>query len=164
MLQASRYRADEPGYQQWRAPQEMARTTRDALRWLTVNGAAAAGMGDEIGSLTPGKRADIVLLEMGGISQAGWNRRDPAGAIIAQAHAGCVDNVLVEGRVVKRWADSFMSTRMPPCARSTSRMSTCTPTWSATAVSSRSRPSISRSTGPAPDVCSLIVNDLVTKT
>ncbi len=102
VLQATRYRADEPGYQRMVAPQVMSWTTRDALSWLTVNGAAAAGMGDEIGSLTPGKRADVVLLEMGGISQAGWNRRDPAGAIIAQAHAGCVDTVLVDGRVVKR--------------------------------------------------------------
>lgn len=102
VLQASRYRADEPGYQQWVAPQKMAWTTKDALRWLTVNGAQAAGVGDLVGSLTPGKRADIVLLEMGGISQAGWNRQDPAGAIIAQAHAGCVDTVLVDGKVVKR--------------------------------------------------------------
>ncbi|RXZ51686.1 amidohydrolase family protein [Agromyces binzhouensis] len=102
VLQASRYRADEPGYQRWMAPQEMSWTTRDALRWLTVNGARAAGVDDVVGSLTPGKRADIVLLEMGGISQAGWNRLDPAGAIIAQAHAGCVDTVLVDGRVVKR--------------------------------------------------------------
>ena len=102
VLQASRYRADEPGYQQWVAPQTMSWTTRDALRWLTINGAHAAGVGDLVGSLTPGKRADIVLLEMGGISQAGWNRNDPAGAIIAQAHAGCVDTVLVDGKVVKR--------------------------------------------------------------
>jgi 5-methylthioadenosine/S-adenosylhomocysteine deaminase len=102
VLQASRYRADEPGYQQWRAPQEMSWTTRDALRWLTVNGAKAAGVDDVVGSLTPGKRADIVLLEMGGVSQAGWNRRDAAGAIIAQANAGLVDTVLVDGRVVKR--------------------------------------------------------------
>jgi 5-methylthioadenosine/S-adenosylhomocysteine deaminase len=43
-----------------------------------------------------------VLLEMGGVSQAGWNRRDAAGAIIAQANAGLVDTVLVDGRVVKR--------------------------------------------------------------
>lgn len=102
VLQASRYRADEPEYAQWRAPQQMSWTTRDALRWTTINGARAAGIGDEVGSLTPGKRADIVLVEMGGISQAGWNRRDPAGALIAQANAGCVDTVLVDGRIVKR--------------------------------------------------------------
>ena len=85
VLQATRYRADEPGYQEWKAPQEMSWTTRDALQWLTVNGAKAAGVDDVVGSLTPGKRADVVLLDMGGVSQAGWNRRDPAGAIIAQA-------------------------------------------------------------------------------
>ncbi len=102
VLQATRYRADEPGYREWKAPQVMSWTTKDALTWLTVNGAKAAGLGDEVGSLTPGKRADVVLLEMGGVSQAGWNRSDPAGAIIAQAHAGCVDTVLVAGRVVKR--------------------------------------------------------------
>lgn len=102
VLQATRWRADEPGYRAWRAPQEMSWTTHDALRWLTVNGARAAGVDDVVGSLTPGKRADIVLLEMGGVSQAGWNRQHPAGAVISQAHAGCVDMVLVDGRIVKR--------------------------------------------------------------
>jgi len=102
VLQATRYRADEPGYQDWKAPQVMTWTTRDALQWLTVNGAKAAGVDDVVGSLTPGKRADVVLLQMGGVSQAGWNRRDPAGAIISQASAALVDTVLVDGRVVKR--------------------------------------------------------------
>lgn len=102
VLQASRWRADEPGYQRMVAPQEMAWTTHDALSWLTVNGAKAAGVGDVVGSLSPGKRADIVLLEMGGVSQAGWNRREPGGAVIAQANSGNVDTVLVDGRIVKR--------------------------------------------------------------
>ena len=102
VLQASRWRADEPGYQRMVAPQKMAWTTHDALSWLTVNGAQAAGVSDVVGTLTPGKRADIVLLEMGGVSQAGWNRREPGGAIVAQANAGNVDTVLVDGRVVKR--------------------------------------------------------------
>lgn len=102
VLQATRYRADEAGYQQMIAPQNMSWTTRDALEWLTVNGAKAAGVDDVVGSLSPGKRADVVLLEMGGVSQAGWNRRDPAGAIISQAHAGLVDTVLLDGRIVKR--------------------------------------------------------------
>ncbi|MFN8189124.1 MAG: amidohydrolase family protein [Nocardioidaceae bacterium] len=77
VLQASRYRADEPGYQQWLAPQVMSWTTRDALSWITINGAKAAGVDDVAGSLTPGKRADIVLLEMGGVSQAGLEPARP---------------------------------------------------------------------------------------
>ncbi|MBB5159177.1 cytosine/adenosine deaminase-related metal-dependent hydrolase [Saccharopolyspora phatthalungensis] len=54
------------------------------------------------GTPAPGKRADIVLLDMSGVSQAGWNRSDPCAAIIAQANSGNVHTVLVGGRVVKR--------------------------------------------------------------
>ncbi|WP_291057744.1 amidohydrolase family protein [Herbiconiux sp.] len=102
VLQATRWRDDSAGYERLIAPQEMRWTTRDALRWITMNGAVAAGMADEVGSLTPGKRADVVLLDMGGISQAGWNRRDPTGAVISQTNSGNVDTVLIDGRVVKR--------------------------------------------------------------
>ncbi|WP_368497757.1 amidohydrolase family protein [Herbiconiux sp. A18JL235] len=102
VLQATRWRDDSAGYEKLVAPQEMRWTTKDALRWVTQNGAVAAGIGDEVGSLTPGKRADVVLLDMSGISQAGWNRRDPTGMAIAQANSGNVDTVLIDGRVVKR--------------------------------------------------------------
>jgi cytosine/adenosine deaminase-related metal-dependent hydrolase len=102
VLQATRWRDDEPGYQRMVAPQVMTWKTSDALKWLTINGAKAAGVGDVAGSLTPGKRADIVLLDMRGISTAGWNRREPGGAIISQANAGNVDTVLIDGRIVKR--------------------------------------------------------------
>ncbi|GAA1680174.1 amidohydrolase family protein [Microbacterium lacus] len=102
VLQASRYRADEPEYAQWRAPQVMAWSTRDALRWATINGARAAGVDHLVGSLTVGKRADIVLVDMSGVSQAGWNRQDPTGALISQGNAGCVHTVLVDGSIVKR--------------------------------------------------------------
>lgn len=102
VLQASRYRADEDGYREWRAPQVMSWTTRDALRWATINGARAAGVDHLVGSLTPGKHADIVLVDMRGVSQAGWNRQDPTGAVISQANAGCIDTVLIDGKVMKR--------------------------------------------------------------
>ena len=102
VLQATRWRDDEPGYQRMVAPQVMKWKTSDALKWLTINGAKAAGVGDVAGSLTPGRRADVVLLDMRGVSTAGWNSREPGGAIIAQANAGNVDTVLIDGRVVKR--------------------------------------------------------------
>lgn len=102
VLQASRWRADEPGYKKMLAPQVMSWTTNDALSWLTINGARAAGVEDIVGSLTPGKRADVVMLDMSGVSQAGWNQNEPGGAIIAQANAGNVDTVIVDGRIVKR--------------------------------------------------------------
>jgi 5-methylthioadenosine/S-adenosylhomocysteine deaminase len=102
VLQVSRWREDQASYAELRQPLRMGWTTRDALAWLTINGARAAGMDHLVGSLTPGKRADVVLLEMGGIGTAGWNRHDPAAAVIAQTNARHVDTVILDGRVVKR--------------------------------------------------------------
>jgi len=102
VLQVSRWHADQPSYDSKHMPTEMKWKTRDALEWLTVNGARAAGVDDSVGTLTVGKRADIVLLDMSGISQAGWNRRDPGAAIIAQTNSGNVDTVFINGVVVKR--------------------------------------------------------------
>ena len=95
-----------------------------------MNGAKAAGVDDVVGTLSPGKRADIVLLEMGGVSQAGWNRHEPGGAIIAQANSGNVDTVLVDGRVVKRGGSLVhVDVAAALCASSRSRTTICTSRW-----------------------------------
>jgi 5-methylthioadenosine/S-adenosylhomocysteine deaminase len=73
---------------------------RDALRWATVNGAEALGLETQIGSLTPGKQADVVLI--GGEALNMMPRPDPVASVVVQANASNVDTVLVAGRVVKR--------------------------------------------------------------
>ena len=75
---------------------------RDALHWGTMGGARACGLDDRIGSLTPGKEADIVLLRADGLGMAGWDRGNPAATVVLQASVAQVDTVLVAGRVVKR--------------------------------------------------------------
>jgi 5-methylthioadenosine/S-adenosylhomocysteine deaminase len=102
VLQAVRSRHDQPEYAAHRAPQARAWTTKDALRWATINGARGAGLGEKIGSITVGKQADIVLLDASGISMAGWNRNDPTGMIISHTNSGNVDTVLINGRIVKQ--------------------------------------------------------------
>jgi cytosine/adenosine deaminase-related metal-dependent hydrolase len=102
VLQALRYRHDEPGYAAHRAPQDRPWTTKDALRWATLNGAHGAGLDHKIGSLTPGKQADIVLLDASGVSMAGWNREDPTGMIISHTNSGNVDTVMIAGRILKQ--------------------------------------------------------------
>ncbi len=74
----------------------------EALLWGTVGGARALGLDARTGSLTPGKQADLVLLDGETISMVGWDRRNPAASIIQQASTRDVDTVMIGGRVLKR--------------------------------------------------------------
>lgn len=74
----------------------------DALYWGTLGGAKALGLDHRIGSLTPGKAADIVLLRADDITTVGWDRSNPAATVIQQAGVCNVETVLVDGTVMKR--------------------------------------------------------------
>ena len=75
-------------------------TCREALEWVTANGATMTRMSDRIGMLAPGKQADIVLLRASDANL--FPVHDPIGAVVRQAGPGNVETVLVAGRVVKR--------------------------------------------------------------
>jgi len=75
-------------------------TTREALECGTINGAHAMWLGDTVGSLTPGKRADIILLRATDLNLAPVN--DAVSAIVFGANSGNVDTVMVDGTFVKR--------------------------------------------------------------
>lgn len=79
---------------------ELAFTTREALESGTINSAHAIWLGDAVGSLTPGKQADIIMLRGDDLNLAPLS--DIVGAIVAGANSGNVDTVLVAGRIVKR--------------------------------------------------------------
>ena len=81
-------------------PETLTHTVRDALAWGTRNGAHALGMEDRIGSLSPGKQADVVVI--GGRRLNMIPMADAVGTLVAQAHACNVEHVLVAGRFVKR--------------------------------------------------------------
>ena len=98
-VERARLMAENPGRQfQSRTPFD----ARDALYWGTMGSAAACGLADQVGSLTPGKQADIVLLRADDISLAGWDRRNPAATVVMQAGVHNVHTVLVAGQIVKR--------------------------------------------------------------
>lgn len=72
----------------------------DILEMQTVRAAAIAGLGSEIGSLEPGKRADIVIRSpLAPEAQPGVN---PVHQLALLSRAGGVDTVLVDGRIVLR--------------------------------------------------------------
>jgi 5-methylthioadenosine/S-adenosylhomocysteine deaminase len=75
-------------------------TCKDVLEFATIEGARACGLAHEVGSLTPGKAADIILLRTDTLEMTPLN--NVAGAVVYNAHPGLVDTVLVAGRVVKR--------------------------------------------------------------
>jgi len=101
-LQVGRMLGDERFYERNEMPEDVSLTTRQALEWATVNGARGAGLGDRVGTLAPGKRADLVLVNGNDFNLIGWNREDPVGTVVMQANAGNVSTVVVDGKVVKR--------------------------------------------------------------
>ncbi|MBB5084884.1 amidohydrolase family protein [Nonomuraea endophytica] len=70
-------------------------TAREVLRMATVYGARALGLSARIGSLTPGKEADVILVKGGSLA-------DPAAHVLMQCNGRDVDTVLVAGEVRKR--------------------------------------------------------------
>jgi cytosine/adenosine deaminase-related metal-dependent hydrolase len=73
---------------------------RDVLEFATIEGARAVALDDRVGSLTPGKQADVVLLKVNAINTAPMV--DPIGTIVVFADTSNVDSVFVAGRAVKR--------------------------------------------------------------
>jgi cytosine/adenosine deaminase-related metal-dependent hydrolase len=75
-------------------------TARDVLRYATIEGARANGLDAKVGSLTPGKQADIIILRTDRMNVTPVN--DPATAVVTSMDTGNVDTVLIGGRVMKR--------------------------------------------------------------
>ena len=89
-IAVARIRADDPEVMQ--AP--------DALALATIGSARAMGLDDRIGSIEPGKRADLQLIDMRrfGLTPV----TDPIRTLVYHAHAKDVETVMVDGRVLVR--------------------------------------------------------------
>lgn len=81
--------------------QELAMLPHKALELATTGGAWALGLIRHIGSLVPGKRADILLLDTQDINTV-WSRQgDPSALLVYSATPDNIDAVWVEGKPVK---------------------------------------------------------------
>ena len=69
--------------------------SREALEWATIGGAKALRMDDKIGSLSPGKKADIVMLRTTDTNL--FPVHDPVFAITDLATGANVENVMIDG-------------------------------------------------------------------
>jgi cytosine/adenosine deaminase-related metal-dependent hydrolase len=75
-------------------------THKDVLEFATIDGARACGLDEKVGSLSPGKQGDIVLLKADAINTAPVV--DPIGTIVIFSDTSNVDSVFVAGQAVKR--------------------------------------------------------------
>jgi 5-methylthioadenosine/S-adenosylhomocysteine deaminase len=80
-------------------------TTRDVLRYATVNGAKALRLDRKTGSLTPGKEADIIILDATRINVAPLNQ--VPGAVVSLMDRTNVETVIVAGKV-RKWKGQLL--------------------------------------------------------
>ena len=73
---------------------------REVIEMATINGAQALGLGDITGSLTPGKRADLILIRTTDLNIAPLANIETT--IVQSATPANVDTVMVDGRIIKR--------------------------------------------------------------
>ncbi|MEV0209806.1 amidohydrolase [Streptomyces sp. NPDC050788] len=75
-------------------------TARQALHHATLQSARAVGLGDTLGTLAPGRRADIVLVDLTGPHTQPVH--DLAATLVHSARSSDVRTTIVDGRVLMR--------------------------------------------------------------
>jgi len=95
MVEATRWAV---AMQRIRAEGDFVLDAGTALRWATQEGSRALGLGDELGSLEVGRKADLLLLDMDSPSMAPVV--DGAGIVVYSASGKDVSTVIIDGRVV----------------------------------------------------------------
>jgi 5-methylthioadenosine/S-adenosylhomocysteine deaminase len=87
------------GLARGQAEQEFALTARRVLAMATIDAAKGLGLSDVTGSLTPGKRADLILVRTDDANIAPFT--DAPNMIVLAAQPHNVDTVVVDGRILK---------------------------------------------------------------
>jgi cytosine/adenosine deaminase-related metal-dependent hydrolase len=75
-------------------------TTREALSWVTVQGARMLQQEDRIGSLAAGKQADLVVIRATDLNMQPVH--DPVSSVVFHASLANIDSVMLAGRWKKR--------------------------------------------------------------
>ena len=84
-------------------------TARDAVAMATREGARALGLGDEIGTIEPGRKADLIVVGIDGLHQLPG--RDPYSTLVYASRPSDVRLTVIDGRIVARdgtlaWAET----------------------------------------------------------
>ncbi|EXJ69936.1 uncharacterized protein A1O5_07009 [Cladophialophora psammophila CBS 110553] len=96
LLQAQRHLEH---YAQDGPPWTISRRCAEVLEMATMGGAKAVGLKDVVGSITPGKRADLIITRCDSTRLTPVH--DPVAALVLYANASDIDTVLIDGEMVK---------------------------------------------------------------
>jgi 5-methylthioadenosine/S-adenosylhomocysteine deaminase len=88
------------GIENAKAENEFQLPSRRVLELATIEGARSMGVASEVGSLIPGKRADLIMISTRAPNLAVFT--DPAHMLVTAAQPANVDTVIVDGRILKR--------------------------------------------------------------
>lgn len=89
-------------------------TCRDVLEFATLQGARCGNLDGKIGTLAPGKDADLLLLRADRISL--WPVNNAPGTVVNLINPGHVEAVLIAGKV-RKWRGSLVGVDMPRAMR-----------------------------------------------
>ena len=89
-------------------------TTRQALEWVTVEGACMLGQLDRMGSLKAGKQADLVLIRADALNMQPVHHA--ISSVVMQTSLANIDSVMVAGLWKKR-AGKLLGVDLPPKLR-----------------------------------------------
>ena len=88
--------------------------TRDVLRYATLNGAKGLRLDSKAGSLTPGKEADIIILDAEALNVAPLNH--VPNAVVSLMDRTNVETVIVAGKV-RKWKGRLLGVDLPNLRR-----------------------------------------------
>src|SRR5262249_32233538 len=80
-------------------------TCRDMLEFATIEGARCANLDGKVGTLSPGKEADIVMLEADRLDV--WPLNNAPGAVVNLMNSGHVESVFIAGKV-RKWRGNLV--------------------------------------------------------
>lgn len=97
LLQAERHKENEANAIRLRV---VARRCYEVLRMATMGGAEAVGLKDVIGSITPGKKPDLLITRCDSTRMIAPH--DPVAALVLYANASDIDTVFINGEIVEQ--------------------------------------------------------------
>jgi 5-methylthioadenosine/S-adenosylhomocysteine deaminase len=89
-------------------------TCREVLEFATIEGARCASLDGKIGTLTPGKEADIIMLRADRLNL--WPLNNAPGTVVNLMNPGNVDTVFIAGQV-RKWRGNLVGVDVPRLMR-----------------------------------------------